>query len=121
MGWNHRVLLEKLDNAFAIDMDDQYSLQIHEVFYDKEGIPNGYTANSITINGDDLHSISWTVRRISDCLKKPILWKGEKFPQEVKVTYECLLCGRNKFTRKSPHYCGSNFRKRNIKWKINYE
>lgn len=31
--------------------------------------------------------------------------------------FECLLCGRNKFTRKSPHYCVGGFRKHHIKWK----
>lgn len=39
--------------------------------------------------------------------------------KENKVTrYKCLLCGRNKFTRKSPHHCVGGFRKRNIKWEI---
>lgn len=30
--------------------------------------------------------------------------------------YRCLLCGRDKFTRKSPHNCKGGFRKRNIQW-----
>ena len=30
----------------------------------------------------------------------------------------CLLCGRDKFTKRSPHRCVSGFRKRNIKWAI---
>ena len=30
----------------------------------------------------------------------------------------CLLCGRDKFTRKSPHICKGGFRKRKIKWAI---
>jgi len=32
--------------------------------------------------------------------------------------YKCLLCGRDKFTQKSPHRCRGGFRKRNIIWKI---
>ena len=28
----------------------------------------------------------------------------------------CLLCGRDKFTNKSPHYCAGGYRKRKIKW-----
>jgi len=31
---------------------------------------------------------------------------------------KCLLCGRDKFTHKSPHYCVGGFRKRKIKWAI---
>ena len=32
------------------------------------------------------------------------------------VNYKCLLCGRDKFTRKSPHNCNNGFRKRKIQW-----
>jgi hypothetical protein len=38
-----------------------------------------------------------------------------------KTTYTCLLCGRNKFTRKTAHICNGQYRKHKIKWKINYE
>lgn len=38
-----------------------------------------------------------------------------------KVTYTCLLCGRNKFTRKTPHWCNKNYRKHGIEWKLNNE
>lgn len=30
--------------------------------------------------------------------------------------YRCLLCGRDKFTRKTPHHCNTGYRKHNIKW-----
>lgn len=33
-----------------------------------------------------------------------------------KKIWKCLLCGRDKFTKKSPHNCNSGYRKRNIKW-----
>jgi len=34
--------------------------------------------------------------------------------------YKCLLCGRNKFTHKTSHYCRGGYRKRGLKWeKIN--
>jgi len=112
MGWNHRVL--------ATSKDNEIYLQIHEVYYNSEGVPDGYTMNPITIGSEEISSLRWTINKISDSLKKPILWAGDKFPQECKITYECLLCGRNKFTKKSPHQCNHGFRKRNIEWKINY-
>ena len=31
---------------------------------------------------------------------------------------KCLLCGRDKFTHKSPHRCIGGFRKRKLKWAI---
>jgi hypothetical protein len=35
----------------------------------------------------------------------------------VSKRFECLLCGRNKFSRKSPHQCVGGFRKHHIEWK----
>lgn len=35
---------------------------------------------------------------------------------EVK-RYQCLLCGRNKFTKRTPHNCKGGYRKRRIAWK----
>ena len=35
---------------------------------------------------------------------------------EKLIKYTCLLCGRNKFTKPSPHICNGQFRKRKIKW-----
>jgi len=37
-------------------------------------------------------------------------------PTIQQPKYKCLLCGRNKFTHKSPHYCAGGFRKHKIKW-----
>ena len=37
---------------------------------------------------------------------------------KIEQRYRCLLCGRNKFTQKSPHKCKGGFRKRGIKWAI---
>ena len=39
----------------------------------------------------------------------------------TQPTYTCLLCGRNKFTRKTPHWCNRNYRKHGIEWKLNNE
>ncbi len=36
------------------------------------------------------------------------------------MTYKCLLCGRDKFTSKSPHKCRGGFRKRGLKWGLLY-
>lgn len=36
--------------------------------------------------------------------------------QEQKLV--CLLCGRDKFTKRQPHICGKNLRKRKIIWAI---
>ena len=55
---------------------------IHEVYYDENGVPDGYTANPISISGEDMESLNWTVDRIKESLSKAPLWGGERFPME---------------------------------------
>lgn len=51
-----------------------------------------------------------------------LLIEQEMFAIKLKdpklIRYKCLLCGRDKFTRKSPHNCNSGFRKHKIQWEI---
>jgi len=76
MSWNHRIL--------ASEEGGEIYFKIHEVYYDKKGIPNGYTANSISVGGEDLKSIEWTLNKMKECMDKPILWADDKFPKEYK-------------------------------------
>ena len=41
---------------------------------------------------------------------------NSKAKEVETVRWRCLLCGRDKFTRKSPHNCNTGFRKRHIRW-----
>ncbi len=115
MSWNYRILASKYENN-----EKEVYLQLYEVYYDKDNKPNSHTANPITIGGIDKLGIEWVLNKMSLALKKPILWSGEDFPKEVKVTHKCLLCGRDKFTRRTPHICGRQHRKRGLKWEIIY-
>ncbi|MDD3875483.1 MAG: hypothetical protein PHT69_02620 [Bacteroidales bacterium] len=112
MARNHRVL--------AHEHNGEIYLQIHEVFYNENNIPDGYTKIPATIGGDDLKSITFTLNKMMACRNKPILWAGDKFPNECKVKYICNLCGRNTFDNPTPHKCAGGFRKRGLKWSINY-
>jgi hypothetical protein len=58
------------------------------------------------IKGDDILGAKRVIEKL--CNSKPI-------------RYQCLLCGRDKFTRKSPHNCNDGFRKRKIIWREIYE
>lgn len=111
MSWNHRVLAHKQD-------DGGIYLKIHEVYYDENHVPNGYTSTAISLGSEDLTGLSWTLNKMKECLKKPVLWEGERFPKECKITYKCDLCGRDKFTSKQPHNCVEGFRKRKLSWSL---
>ena len=74
MGWNHRVLEHKhRDNVYY---------KIHEVYYDEEGNPNGYTANAVKMDSDSIEGLKWTLDMMQECLSKPVL-SAENFPEEV--------------------------------------
>lgn len=75
--WNHRIL--------AHDINGEIEFRIHEVYYDKNGTPNGYTMKDDLVYGDSLKSITWTLNKMLKCCKKPILCAGDKFPQEYNV------------------------------------
>ncbi len=94
MSWNHRIL--------AHEQNGEIYLQIHEVYYDKSGKPNGYTANPVTIGGENLKSITWTLNKILQCRNKPILWAGDKFPNGfAEVGGQFLKTSQTKKNQKS--------------------
>ena len=71
MSWNHRVLAHK-------DGDEVW-ISIHEVYYDKNGTPESYTANGVSVGGNSIKDLSWTLDKMKECLNKPIL-SAENFP-----------------------------------------
>jgi hypothetical protein len=79
MGWNHRVIVTEEKDPSG---ESYPYFRVHEVYYDENGVPDGYTANPISISGEDMESLNWTVDRIKESLPKPPLWGGERFPME---------------------------------------
>lgn len=77
MSWNHRIL--------AHDLGVDIEFQIHEVYYDENGVPYGYTQKPIPVCSDTIKGIKWTLRRMLESTKKPILWAGDKFPNEYEI------------------------------------
>ena len=73
MSWNHRILAHK-------DRDEMY-LQIHEVYYDKDGKPEEYTANGVSVGAESLDGIKWVLDKMKECVNKPILL-ADDFPNE---------------------------------------
>ncbi len=46
-------------------------------------------------------------------------YQGQEFEVKLKdepKRFRCKLCGRDKFTKRSPHKCRGVFRKRDIEW-----
>ena len=75
MEWNYRLL--------AHEDGDETFLQAHEVHYDLDGVPNGYTAKAVRIGSEDIEGIKWTLDKLRECLDKPVL-SASNFPDEYK-------------------------------------
>jgi hypothetical protein len=73
MSWNHRILAHKYG--------DEMYFQIHEVYYDKDGKPDGYTANGVSVGAESLDGIKWVLNKMKECVNKPILL-ADDFPNE---------------------------------------
>lgn len=75
--WNYRVLISVFDN------EDIF--QIHEVYYNNAGEINGHGENSVSIYSEEgLEGVKWQLDMMYKALEKPILWGGERFPEEYK-------------------------------------
>lgn len=68
----------------AHEYDGEIYLKIHEVYYNSNKVPDSFTFNSVGIGGKNIKELEWVLKRMKEALKKPILWAGDKFPQEYK-------------------------------------
>lgn len=67
------------------------SLGIYEVYYDENNIPNSYSSNAIDLQYyEDTDSILWDLNKMLFALDKPIIWYGDKFPEEYKNDFTTL-------------------------------
>ena len=74
MTWNHRVL--------AHENDGELYFKIHEVHYDMSGKAKRYTKNPVPVGGGCRGGIEWVLNKMKECLSKPVLWAGDRFPEE---------------------------------------
>ena len=72
MSWNYRIL--------ATEVNQEVTLYMCEVYYDEQGVPDGY-ADASPIGSETKKEIKWVLRMMEIGSKKGILWGGERFPE----------------------------------------
>ena len=92
--WNYRILATVIDD---LDIQD-VRFTIHEVHYDDNNEPVGFTENSIipvafiSEPSDPIESIDWQLEAMKLALKKPVLdynnFPNEYFPYTRKKKLE---------------------------------
>jgi len=77
MSWNYRVLAWEQE-------DEEPFLQIHSVYYHKNGKPKVYSDRGEYAGGYTIAELSQELQMMDEALDKPILWAGDKFPEEYE-------------------------------------
>ena len=75
--WNYRIMCQEYQG--------EMHYAIHEVHYENE-TPKSYTENPAALISDDIEGFSELLGFLQVALGKPILWKGDKFPEIYKPT-----------------------------------
>ena len=72
--WDYRIL--------AYEYDGEVYFQIHQVYYNEEGKPAGYVESPASVGSKEVKGVRRILNKMPECLEKPILWAGKKFPNE---------------------------------------
>ena len=115
MSWQYRIIAHpKVEEGEVI-------FKVHRLHISTSG--RRYLDESIDLAFEEPHGLNDLLISIKQALKKPILWgdvDSDRFLTEVKITYTCLLCGRDTFTHKFAHNClNGRFQRHHIHWKLN--
>ena len=78
--WNYRIMVREYLH--------KYYFSIYEVCYTKENKPKAHSKYSATIEGNTMDDLQFTLSEMKNCLNEPILWLGDKFPQEFNYDKE---------------------------------
>lgn len=89
MSWNYRVMRFQSNPAVHWDKEQEIYLVINDVYYDKDGTPNGYgdvgrDRRGETVHGESIEDMRDILKRMTEALDKPILYGGDRWPQEYK-------------------------------------
>jgi len=77
MSWNYRIL--------ATEVSGEVYFLIHDVYYNENDIPDGYSENACIIGSESTDGIKNTLDKMEIGSKKGILWGGDRFPEPYRL------------------------------------
>jgi hypothetical protein len=82
MSWNYRVMVKEYTPPF--DKVPTLIFSICRVYYDKNFKPDAYEEGPSTLTFEDVKGLKWSLDKMQEATKKPIIWQGNKWPQIYK-------------------------------------
>ena len=76
--WNYRIM------ATPMHGEPLPYMQLIEVHY-TDGVPTGYATLGARFGGDTVEEIAMMLDLAKSAIEKPVLWYGDKFPEEYKI------------------------------------
>lgn len=83
--WNYRLMAKEYNGEVWFD--------IHEVYY-KNDMPVSCSKEPVTVGGNSTNEIRESLSKMTECIEKPIIWYGDRFPKEYRIietTFTSLL------------------------------
>lgn len=78
MTWNYRVVRRKYP-------DGEVLYQMHEVYYDNDGNPDGVSACPVDVTSDaGVDGIKWVLTSMQEAAEKPVLDYDADFPDSAE-------------------------------------
>lgn len=74
--WNYRLMAKEGRGEVWFD--------IHEVYYNND-IPTSCSKYPACVSGNSVDEVKEVLSKMTECLEKPIIWYGEKFPEEYRI------------------------------------
>lgn len=71
MNWNYRLMKREYLNP--INQEKEVIYGIHEVYYDEDGNPNGWSKEPENISSETIEGIQWQIEKFQEALTKPLL------------------------------------------------
>lgn len=71
-----------------VDKEDPLLFSIHTVYYDEKGTPLGYSKSPASPVQPTLKMLKGDMDMFKKAFDLPIIWRGEKFPEEFKEEKE---------------------------------
>ncbi len=83
--WNYRLMAKEAKGEVWFD--------IHEVYYNND-LPTSCSKYPACVSGNSVDDVKEVLSKMTECLEKPIIWYGDRFPKEYRIietTFTSLL------------------------------